>query len=319
MDFRFPEKMCRRKEPERGSLGRNYELSTSKGCSLFLLLPTEIRIRIFEYLVDEVDLIFRVPEYPEYVNASCWVSWAEYRQRLSFLATCRLFEEEGLTLVPVRAISIEIDPQYGPGPISSREAKLIKKFKNYKRSGPMPIGLRLEIVKPHLVQLSLDSKYTLSHILTTNLLDTFPKLRTICVTQTLQSRAIDSIYKDTLKTTPVQREIINESLREYAGGMFGGIVDHVELDMVLRNEKLRKYYPIIISTTRRSAGRFPDGCSSSDDAGYPIRGAVAGLRMTYQWPTKRVINLEVDLYNLPLPLAIKSQWTERISLTDNSD
>ncbi|KAK5942620.1 hypothetical protein PMZ80_005185 [Knufia obscura] len=324
MTFSFSGKLCQKREPERGSLARTSAMLAPKGCSPILKLPAEVRACIFKYLVDEVDFLFRFSKFLD--TSSCWASWPEYHQNLAFLRVCKLFEAEALNLVQVRAITIEIHPPPDPNPINPKTVKL---FAKYKRSEPQPIALQLETVRPHLVQLSIDSRYTLGYLVNTNLLDSFPKLRIIRVKQTLWPRAMDTNYWEILNTARGRRKLISESLGEHAGSnphipeiarrTFRCLYDSVELRSSLANDKLNKFHPIKVDTTIRSLGRFPDDWPSDDEAGYPVVGAISGLRMTYEWPARRTTSLEVDMYNQPMSLAIKSQWTETVSLAKNTD
>ncbi|KAK5099140.1 hypothetical protein LTR70_001290 [Exophiala xenobiotica] len=321
MTFHFSGRLCQREKPERGSLAKVSENGPPKGHSPILSLPAEVRAYIFKFLIDDVDLIFRFSKH--FDTSSCWVSWQEYHQKLAFLRACKLFEAEALNLVQVQAIGIEVDPLPDQNSVNPETAKL---FAKYKRSVPQPIGLRLETVRPYLIQLSIDSRYTLGYFLATDLLDSFPKLRFIRIKQVLWPRTIDSNYRETINGAPGRLGVISESVGEHTGTSpylaqrsTGCLYDDVKLGTFLGNEKLRKYHPLMVDTTIRSLGRFPDDWPSDDEAGYPIKGAVSGLRMTYQWPARRVTSLEVDMYNQPMALAIKSQWTEKISLTDGAD
>jgi len=318
MTLKFTGRLCQRKEPERGSLAKTSEVSAPKEYSPILTLPAEVRACIFKYLIEDVALTYKLPE-----TSSCWVSWPEYHHNLAFLRACKLFEAEALTLVQVRAVSIEVNPPPSPSPVNSKAAKL---FAKYKRSEPQQIALRLETVRPYLIQLSIDSRYTLGCLLGTEILDSFPKLRIIRIKQSLGPRAMDSSYREALNTTRARRILISESIGEYAGisphttrRPSNCHYDDVKLGTILENEKLKRFRPLVIDIIVRSLGRCPNDWPSDDEAGYPIKGAISGLRMTYEWPAKRITNLEVDMYNQPMALAIKSQWTEKISLTNNAD
>ncbi len=316
MTLRFAGKLCQRKEPERGSLARLNEMTAPKGRSPILTLPAEVRACIFKYLIDDVDLTFKFTK--SFDMSSCTASWPDYHQNLAFLRTCKLFEAEALNLVHVQAVSIEIDPPPDPNPINPKTAKL---FAKYKGSEPQPIPLRLEAVKPHLIQLSIDSRYTLGYLLGTDLLDSFPKLRIVRIKQVLWPRPITSSYRDALNTARARQNLISESIGEHAGSSpyatrrpFRCLYDDVKLGTFLANEKLKRFHPVIVDTSVRSLGRFADDWPNDEEAGYPIKGAISGLRMTYEWPAKHVTSLEVDMYNQPMALAIKSQWTESVSL-----
>jgi len=321
MTSHFSDKLCQRKEPERGSLAKASEKRAPKGRSPILSLPAEVRAYIFQYLLDDVDLTFKCSK--NFDTSSCWASWPEYHKKLAFLRACKLFEAEALNLVQVQAIAIEIDPPSDPNPVNPETAKL---FAKYKGSAPQPIGLRLETVRPHLIQLSIDSKYTLGYLLNTELLDSFPKLRIIRIKQVLWPRVMDSSYREFLNSARGRLRVIDESVGEHTTASpyltrspSACLYDGVKLGTLLGNEKLSRYHPIMVDTTARSLGRFPNDWPSDDEAGYPIKGAVSCLRMTYQWPARRVTGLEVDMYDQPMALAIKSQWTEKVSLTDAAD
>ena len=313
----FAGKLCIRKQPERGCL-RKTEIKAPKDCTPILQLPSEVRAVIFKYLVDDSDLLFKFDK--SFNSSSCWARWPEYHRNLSFLRVCKKFEAEGLALVQVESISMEVDPPPDPNLITA-EPKKQELISMLKRSKPQPIALRLDNVRPHLKQLTIDARYTLSYLLDTDLLDSFPKLRSVRIRQTLWSREFEYGYRDKLKNSATQQALVKESVGESNGNFnqrfslyraFRCRYDNVKLGELLANSKLAAFLPIEVDVTIRGGCRN-NGEPSEDAPTYPVNKAISALRFSYTWPSRTVKRVEVDMYNQPMALAIKSEWTETVS------
>lgn len=313
MTFNFAGKLCQKKEPERGCLARPYPVAPPKNSCPILDLPAEIRAQIFEYLISDDELLFRFSKVID--ECSCWSGLPEYKSNLAFLEACKLFEAEALALVKVRFIRIRVE-QAPEEP--SKNPKMAALLKKHQRPTLCDSALSLGHVRPHLKQLSVDSKHTLPRLLETNLLDNFPKLRHIQINQEMCPRPMDHSYREMLNKKAEQQDIISESLGHAFFYTFRRRLhcscNETPLYFNLQNPKLARFYPIRVHTRAYSSRCYVGNeWPVDDDSIYPVTGAISALRMSYIWPSGRVVNFEVDMYNQPMSLAVKSQWTEQIA------
>lgn len=315
MSFNFAGKLCQKKEPERGCLARPYPVAPPKNSCPILDLPAEIRAQIFEYLISDDELLFRFSKVID--ESSCWSCLPEYKSNLAFLEASKLFEAEALALVKVRYIRIRVEQAPEESPKNPKMAALLKK---HQRSTLCDSALSLGHVRPHLKQLSVDSKYTLPRLLETSILDNLPKLRHIQINQEMCRRPMDHGYREMLNTNTEQLGIISESLGHTffhsSRRRLRCSCNEAPLHQTLQNQKLARFYPIRVHTRASSSRCYARGeWLGDDDSIYPIIGAISALRMSYMWPSEQVVNFEVDMYNQPMSLAVKSQWTEQIAPT----
>ena len=47
---------------------------------------------------------------------------------------------------------------------------------------------------------------------------------------------------------------------------------------------------------------------------FPVEREVSCVRFSHIWPGGKITNMEVDMFNQPMALAIKSEWTERVKI-----
>lgn len=314
-------RLCPKQEPERGCLKKVCEITPPKDSTPILSLPPEVRACIFKYLIDDVDLTFKFSK--SFENPTCWAKWLEYHRNLSFLKVCSLFEAEALALVQVEAISIEIDPPPDPNLATPAEPKPTPS--RFLCSAPQPIALTFSHVRPYLRQLSIDARYTLGYLLDTDLLQSFPKLKTIRVKQTLWPRDWEFGFREKLNNPKIRQKLIKESVGEYPANqnsafaplrMFRCRYDNTKLCTLLDHPKLKSFYPLLIDVMVKSGGRSSGAWASEDGPSYPISRDLSALRFTFEWPSRRMIKMEVDMFNQPMALAIKSEWTETVSLVE---
>lgn len=316
----FVGKLSPRRPPERGSLKRCSETtSPPKNSTPILSLPPEVRACIFKHLMDDVDIIFKFDK--DFTTSSSWAKWPDFNRNLCFMKACKIFEAEALALVQVQAISIEVDPP--PDPHLSSPNNPAPTYSKFSASVPQSLGIRLETVRPHLRTLTIDARYTLNYLLETDLLETFPKLQILRVRQTLWPRDHEYNYREALNQKSRQQLLIKESLGETIASSqrFGGIYpprlfrckyDNIKLRDLLAHPKLAKFQPIFVDVKLRAIDCTQHRWASEDGPTYPITRDVSNVRFSYQWPSKQLLDMEVDMYNQPMALAIKSEWTETV-------
>lgn len=283
-----------------------------------LSLPPEVRACIFKYLLDEVDLIFKFSK--DFNSSSCHARWQDGK-KLAFLEACKLFQIEALNLVQVHAITIDLNSL--PNPNTTTTEKHGEK-KKYAFSRQPKMALSLEKVRPHLRQLTINAKHALYCLLRTDILGTFPKLRTIRIKQTLWPRDMPSDYRAGLNEISRRQAFVLESLDQYLNG-FTSLVSRpnfrcrdelTPLIDLLRDSKLQPFFPLFIDVTieENSTSEQPRCSDNEKSFSYPLSKQVSAVRMTYDWPRREVIDMEIDMYDQFLPLAIKSKYTEKIFL-----
>lgn len=313
-------KLCPRKEPERGCLKRTEAPAPKESCPI-LTLPSEIRAEIFKYLLDDVGLTFKFCE--SFISSSCWATWPEYHKNLSFLRVCRLFEQEGTKLVQIESIKVELKAP--PECHHSTQTEPKRLAAAFSRSSPQSIDLSFETIRPHLKTITIDAKYALSRLLETDLLEQFLKLQNVRIAQTLWPRECQSNYREQLNTFGSRQLLLNQSLGEVSNDRYSRVMsmthvqpsccsDNMKLGTLLNHSKLKRFYPISVDVSIRIRGRAMHSLESEDGPQFPITRDVSALRFTYEWPSKKMTKLEVDMYNQVMALAIKTEWTESVPL-----
>lgn len=304
-------RICAQKEPERGCL-KKLQHPAPKDCCPILFLPPEIRACIFKHLLDEVELTFDFMSDSE-DSTACYTTWSQYRNNLSYLQVLEKFERETLDLVQVEAVRIVYNP-----------FDLHKRLGGFggptRRAGRMPVSLRLENVRPHLRQITLDGRYSLSRFLDSGMLKSFPKLKAIRVATLLTPRKCNASYRESLNDTRTLDHLVQESLipsvyrpRPISRLIAEQSVDNINLEALLSHSNMTQFKPISIDVTMQMQS---GGCFDHDDDHFhgPISRAVSAIRFTYEWPSKKIEKAEVDMYDQPMPLAVKSRWTETVKI-----
>jgi len=321
-------KLCPQQDPERGSLAKYSQTNKPVSSTPILTLPPEVRASIFAYLLDDVDLIFKFSKC--FNSSTCQTRWQDDK-KLAFLKTCKLFEVEALNLVQIHYITIEVHlPLESGTPIPSTP---IEKSKNVLRWRPK-IALPLDRVRPHIQQLNIDARNALYHLLQTDILGTFAKLHTVRIKQTLWPRVMPSSCRAELDKKSRRQAFIRDSLDEriqssldcfVSGGASLCRTEQPALIDLLRHPKLQSYLPLFVDVTieEYSTSQHSRHNNTDETHSFPISKQISAIRMTYKWPSQEIINLEVDMYDQFMPLAIKSKYTERTELDtrkeDNED
>lgn len=323
MSMRFSTKLCGRQEPERGCLAR-ITCSAPKDSSPILQLPPEIRAAIFNYIVGDVDLVYKCTR--DFTNFHCLTSWSDYNRKLSFLQVCKLFRAEAWTLIQVKSVTFERskdDSVYG-----SRDgiARLIP-----DKFGPQEIPLPLCRVRPHLREIRVDPN-TLTWMLETNFLSTFPKLQRISVYQTYGLERRGTEFRQALDSAPERREILRKHLDlvhtypELARKFNKTITKKLNYCKYAHRLRLNEILdcavrethglPITLEATTEYCDRPSRGTQCVEPV-YPILANVSSVKMVVQWNSKQIESVDVNMWNQPMEMAVKSKYTERIALTED--
>lgn len=235
MALQFSKKLCVRKEPERGCLAKWTTPAPKDTCPI-LQLPSEVRACIFNYIFDEANLTYKLPQgwnERDLTEAKCFVRWPDYKKKLSFLKACKLFEAEALSLIQVKSATFDSeDPAPCPVsyPVAQSGASNNPIHPSRWNSCPQEIPLPLSRVCPHLREVNTDPEMLVPLLNnTTDLLSLFPKLKTIRVTQRLPGfdhrhhhhqsqqqphRAGPLELRESLENPVTRRELICHSLRQ---------------------------------------------------------------------------------------------------------
>lgn len=305
-------RICAKQEPERGCL-KKIQHEPPKDCCPLLSLPPEIRAAIFKYLLDEVELTFNVTPGEE-DNTTCYANHSQYRSNLSYLQVLRKFEAETLDLVRIQAARIVCEES-----LDNKRNGRLEGTTRYSR--PISLPMQLNNMRPHLKHLTIDGSFSIKRLLDSDVFDSFPKLTTIRVATTLASRKCHSGYRESLNNPRTLDHLVQESLNPTAyrprpvfrHGLPSQSFDNIDLEAILADSRLTRFRPIPIDITVKMQS---SGCFDHDDDTFhePVSRAVSAIRLTYEWPNKKVEKVEVDMYDQPMPLAVKSRWTEIVKL-----
>lgn len=327
MSLRFSTKLCGRKEPERGCLAK-ITCSAPKDKSPILLLPPEIRACIFNYIIGDVDLVYRCAQ--DFTNFQCVASWSDYNRKLSFLQTCKLFQAEAWTLIQVKSVTFEkakdepfvFSHTNIDGELFSKIPRLLP-----DKFGPQEVPLPLCRVRPHLREIRVDPN-TLTWMLETNFLSTFPKLQRISVFQTygLERRATE--FRQNLEDPAERRDILNKQLDllyTYPNltNKFNKVItkkigrcrysQRLRLREILDCAKRETNLPIVLDVTTEYNG--PGNGTQCVEPIYPVLANVSSVRIVMEWNGGRWVSVDVNMWNQPMEMAVKSKYSERIGLT----
>lgn len=312
-------KLCPQRKPECGSLARVNKPPRSMSSTPIFTLPPEVRAYIFAYLLDEVEIVFKFSK--AFDRSTSYARW-QSGKKLAFLEACKLFKAEALHLVQFHAITIELEALSEPKTTTSPNAPAERTRYAFWRQSEIP--LPFEKIRPHVRQLTIDARYALYHFLKTDMLSSFPKLRSIRIKQVLWSR-MPSDFRNDLDEKSRRQALMLESLDENLGRSSGPFsprravpcrTSHPPLIDLLRNPKLQVWLPLPIDLCIETdpTGRQLLFGTGDEPYTFPVERQVSTVRMTYSWPSREIIDLEADMYDQCMPLAIKSKYTEKINL-----
>lgn len=322
MSMRFSTKLCGRKEPERGCLAK-ITCSAPKDSSPILHLPPEIRACVFNYIIGDVDLVYRCAQ--DFTNFQCVASWSDYNRKLSFIQVCKLFQAEAWTLIQVKSVTFERAKDtttWSKDGAHGLPRLIPDKF------GPQELPLPLSRVRPHLREIRVDPT-TLTWMLETNFLSTFPKLQRICVFQTYGLERRGTEFRQTLEDPLERREILHKQLellyahpnltnkfnkcitKRITRGKFS---QRLKLREILDSAARETNLPIVLEATTEYNDRPSHGTQCVEPV-YPILANVSSVKIVLEWTTKRFVTMDVNMWNQPMEMAVKSKYTESISLT----
>lgn len=320
MSLRLSSKLCGRKEPERGCLAR-VTCSAPKDSSPILHLPSEIRACIFNYIINDVDLIYRCTR--DFESFQCVASWSDYNRKLSFLQVCKLFRAEAWTLIQVKSVTFEKPEDQFTSNVDANSQPLPEKF------GPQEVPLPLSRVQPHLREIRLDPT-TLVLMLETDFLSTFPKLQQIRVTQRHISERRGAEFRAKLDDPLERRDILRKQLElRHCYQYFTSRFDkpsvkkskrcvpyrRLQLSEILDRAMIVTELPIVLEAVTEYNERSTHGSAQYVEPVYPVLGNVSTTKMIYEWRTKRFVGVDVNMWNQPMEMAVKSKFSESVLLT----